>query len=100
MHERCEDERTPSTEWFADLDYSPEGNLLITKKHDPVPLCVVQDKVKRLLEEQKITTVSGQLPLPAGVTELSICCHSDIQGTVKIEKTVKAFVDTNNAQWA
>ncbi|CDO72567.1 hypothetical protein BN946_scf184983.g50 [Trametes cinnabarina] len=87
-------------EWFADLDYSPEGNLLITKKHDPVPLSVVQDRVKRLLEEQKITTVSGQLPLPAGVTEVSICCHSDTPGAVEITKTVKALVDVNNAQLA
>ncbi|OSD02242.1 lactam utilization protein lamb [Trametes coccinea BRFM310] len=87
-------------EWFADLDYSPEGKLIITKKHDPVPLRVVQDRVNRLLAEQQITTTAGHLPLAAGVREVSICCHSDTPGAVEIAKTVKALVDANNAQVA
>ena len=90
-------------EWFADLDYSAEGKLIITKcasifpvrllrfsvpnivswgsylcrKHDPVSEDAVKDRVNRLLQEQKITTVSGVLPLPDGVDDVSICCHSD-----------------------
>ncbi|CAA7263886.1 unnamed protein product [Cyclocybe aegerita] len=32
-------------EWFADLDYTAEGKLIITQKHDPVPLDVVQERV-------------------------------------------------------
>ncbi|KAI8976309.1 lactam utilization protein lamb [Trametes punicea] len=87
-------------EWFADLDYSPEGRLIITKKHDPVPLSVVKDRVTRLLEEQQITTTSGHLPLAPGVSEVSICCHSDTPGAVEIAKTVKALVDASNARLA
>ena len=91
-------------EWFADLNYSSEGKLIITKlsslpvcppvshpslfyvrpsplhlfrKHDPVPLNVVKDRVNALLGEKKITTVDGFVPLPEDVAEVSICCHSD-----------------------
>ncbi|RDX40071.1 LamB/YcsF family protein [Lentinus brumalis] len=87
-------------EWFADLDYSAEGKLIITKKHDPVPVDAVRDRVNRLLQEQKITTVSGALPLPDGVVEVSICCHSDTPGAVEIAQAVKALVDENNSKSA
>ncbi|KAM5532001.1 hypothetical protein V8D89_014335 [Ganoderma adspersum] len=85
-------------EWFADLDYSSEGKLLITKKHDPVPLSVVQDRVNSLLEERKVTTVGGFVPLPDDVDEVSICCHSDTPGAVEIAQEVKALVDQHNAR--
>ncbi|KAI0357271.1 lactam utilization protein lamb [Trametes cingulata] len=85
-------------EWFADLEYSPEGKLIITKKHDPVPPSTVRDRVTQLLEHQQITTTAGVLPLPAGVREVSICCHSDTPGAVEIAETVKALVDRNNEE--
>ncbi|PIL32083.1 hypothetical protein GSI_06788 [Ganoderma sinense ZZ0214-1] len=85
-------------EWFADLDYSADGKLLITKKHDPVPLDVVTDRVNDLLEERKITTVGGFVPLLEYVTEVSICCHSDTPGAVEIAQGVKALVDQHNAR--
>ncbi|KAI0739996.1 LamB/YcsF family protein [Daedaleopsis nitida] len=90
-------------EWFADLDYSAEGKLLITERsllHDAVPLREVKDRVNRLLDEKKITTVGGALPLSDGVSEVSICCHSDTPGAVEIAQAVKALVDKNNANLA
>ncbi|OBZ73033.1 Lactam utilization protein lamB [Grifola frondosa] len=83
-------------EWFADLEYSPEGKLIITKKHDLVPQTVIRDRVTKLLAECRITTTSGYLPLPEGVTDVSICCHSDTPGAVEITQTVKKLVDKNN----
>ncbi|KAF9475578.1 lamb YcsF family protein [Pholiota conissans] len=84
-------------EWFADLDYSAEGKLLITKKHDPVPLETVRDRVMRLLNEKKVTTVAGTyLPLGDNITEVSICCHSDTPGAVEIAQLVKHLVDESN----
>ncbi|PPQ76380.1 hypothetical protein CVT26_015388 [Gymnopilus dilepis] len=84
-------------EWFADLDYTPEGKLMITKKHDPVPLEVVRDRVMRLLNEKKVTTVGGDfLPLGNNVNEVTICCHSDTPGAVEIAQLVKSLVDESN----
>ncbi|KAF4622283.1 hypothetical protein D9613_009037 [Agrocybe pediades] len=84
-------------EWFADLDYSPEGKLLITKKHDPVSQDVVKDRVLRLLNEKLVTTVGGGfLPLGENVDEVSICCHSDTPGAAEIAQLVKKLVDESN----
>jgi len=85
-------------EWFADLEYSPEGKLLITKKHDPVPLNVIRARVKTILAEGLVTTKSGFIPLGQGVKEVSICCHSDTPGAVEIAQTVKTLVDESNSQ--
>jgi len=84
-------------EWFADLEYNPEGKLIITKKHDPVPLTTVRDRVTKLLTEGLVSTTSGFLPLGENISEVSICCHSDTPGAVGIAQTVKALVDANNA---
>lgn len=84
-------------EWFADLDYSPEGKLLITQKHESVSLDVVQERVIRLLNEKKVTTIAGTyLSLGEKVNEISICCHSDTPGAVEIAKLVKSLVDESN----
>ncbi|KAJ3520678.1 hypothetical protein NM688_g9129 [Phlebia brevispora] len=84
------------TEWFADLDYDANGKLLITKKHDPVPADKVRERVTTVLETKQVTTVAGLLPLPAGVQNLSICCHSDTPGAVEIARAVKSLVDVHN----
>lgn len=34
-------------------------------------------QVNKLLREGQVTTTAGFLPLASGVTEVSICCHSD-----------------------
>ncbi|KAI0046086.1 LamB/YcsF [Auriscalpium vulgare] len=84
-------------EWFADLEYSDEGKLLITKKHKPVELEDIRKRVKTLLDTRQITTESGALlPLPDDVEEVSICCHSDTPDAGKIAECVKKIVDDNN----
>ncbi|KJA16223.1 hypothetical protein HYPSUDRAFT_147989 [Hypholoma sublateritium FD-334 SS-4] len=74
-------------EWFADLDYSAEGKLLITK-------CV---RVTRILNEKKVTTIAGtHLSLGENIREVSICCHSDTPGAVEVAQLVKKLVDESN----
>ncbi|KAI0339187.1 lactam utilization protein lamb [Trametopsis cervina] len=85
-------------EWFADLEYSPEGKLLITREHTPVSQSTVRERVERLLTRREITTTSGALPFAADVQEVSICCHSDTPGAVEIATTVKTMVDIHNGK--
>ncbi|KDQ58292.1 hypothetical protein JAAARDRAFT_177492 [Jaapia argillacea MUCL 33604] len=86
-------------EWFADLDYSPEGKLLITKKHVPPTLDQVRKRVTAILANRQITTNAGTfIALPAGVEEVSICVHSDTPGAVEIAKLVKSLVDESNTK--
>jgi len=82
-------------EWFADLDYDPDGKLLITKKHVTVPLEEVRTRVTRILKERLVTTTSGNIAL-GDVSELSVCVHSDTPGAVKIAEVVKELVDRSN----
>ncbi|KAL0571379.1 hypothetical protein V5O48_010584 [Marasmius crinis-equi] len=84
-------------EWFADLDYSPEGKLLITKVHAHVTQDTVRNRVNTLLRDRKITTIDGQLlPFSMTVDEVSICCHSDTPGAVEVATLVKGIVDEHN----
>ncbi|KAL0947897.1 hypothetical protein HGRIS_010532 [Hohenbuehelia grisea] len=86
-------------EWFADLDYSPEGKLIITQKHDPIPHDVITKRVKNLLENGQVTTIDGTtIPLGVNVAEVSICCHSDTPGAVENAQLVKRLVDESNAR--
>ncbi|PAV19385.1 hypothetical protein PNOK_0431900 [Pyrrhoderma noxium] len=86
-------------EWFADLDYSPEGKLLITKKHDPLSLEEVESRVKRMLSDGLITTKNGTMPIAEGIQEISICVHSDTPGALEIAKLVKRLVDSSNTKY-
>ncbi|KZT66309.1 LamB/YcsF [Daedalea quercina L-15889] len=88
------------TEWYADMEYAPNGKLLITKKHDPIPLDVIKARVAKVLSDGLVTTNDGTfLPLGAqGITELCICVHSDTPGSVEIAQAVKAMVDKHNAR--
>ncbi|KAF7315126.1 Lactam utilization protein lamB [Mycena indigotica] len=88
-------------EWFADLDYDSEGRLLITKNHDPVSLDTVRERVRTstiIGIHREITTNKGTfLPLSEeGLEEVTICCHSDTPGAVKIAELVKCIVDQHN----
>ncbi|KAF5351418.1 hypothetical protein D9758_013505 [Tetrapyrgos nigripes] len=84
-------------EWFADLDYNPEGKLLITKIHTPVTHEEVEKRVRTLLETRRVTTNNGTLlPLGDHVDEVTVCCHSDTPGAIGIAKLVKSLVDESN----
>jgi len=83
-------------EWFADLYYSPEGKLLITKIHAPLGLDEIETRVKRVLSEGLVTTTAGTLPIGKGVHDVSICVHSDTPGSVEIAQLVKRLVDESN----
>lgn len=86
-------------EWFADLDYTSEGKLIITQKHEPVSLDVIRERVETLLKEHQVTTIEGTyIPLGENITDVSICCHSDTPGAVEVAQFVKHLVDESNRQ--
>ncbi|KAJ3795712.1 lactam utilization protein lamb [Lentinula aff. detonsa] len=84
-------------EWFADLEYSQSGDLLITQVHDPVKPDVIRNRVERLLNFHEISTNANTfIPLDYNIDEVTICCHSDTPGAVKNAELVKSIVDENN----
>ncbi|GHB18131.1 LamB/YcsF family protein [Salinicola rhizosphaerae] len=75
-------------EVFADRAYADNGNLLSRKLpgaviHDPE---VAADRVLRMLEEQAVTTVSGQR-IPLAID--SVCVHGDTPGAVEMAATLR-----------
>ncbi|CAF0965724.1 unnamed protein product [Didymodactylos carnosus] len=73
-------------EFFADLEYNPEGKLIITRQHDPIDLNKVIKHVQLALNERKILANDN-------TTEIfnrfdTICIHSDTPNSVDVAETV------------
>ncbi len=74
-------------EFFADLDYDPDGKLLITREHPVLDPQAVADKALRAVVEREVVTTSGTVkPVKAS----TICIHSDTPNVVEIAKAVRA----------
>ncbi|EEB99246.1 hypothetical protein MPER_01111, partial [Moniliophthora perniciosa FA553] len=74
---------------FADLDYSPEGKLIITQVHTHVTEETVRKRVHALLKDRRVTTIDGGfLPFGTDVDEVS--------GAVEVATLVKQLVDEHN----
>lgn len=72
-------------EMYGDLDYDPEGNLVITRHHKAHSPGVVAEKVLKMVQEGKVTATDGtEVPIEGN----SICLHSDTPGAVEILRAV------------
>jgi len=76
-------------EFFADLDYDGQGNLVISRTHkeaDPKPTV---DRCLRMLKDGKVKTLDGT---DIDIFANSICVHSDTPGaTDTLKELRKAF---------
>jgi UPF0271 protein len=80
------------TEVFADRAYEDSGLLVSRRKpgavlHDPK---LVAERVKRMVEEQAITSVSGKVKKVAIDT---VCIHGDTPAAVSLAKAVRQRLD-------
>ncbi len=80
-------------EYFADLDYDPEGSLLITRTHSQVDPELVEARIRAALEGKLLTNDGTSLPLKA----TTICIHSDTPNAADIAKRVAEILQ-NHAQ--
>jgi UPF0271 protein len=62
------------SEFYADLDYDGEGNLILSRVHDAVDPAHARDRVLRVMREQKVKTTAGR---DIAVKAATICVHSD-----------------------
>ena len=76
-------------EFYADLDYSDDGFVIITRDHPPVDTAKAAERCVRAVREGKTTSVSGK---DVAVRADAICVHSDTPNAVDIARTVKAAV--------
>ncbi|WP_375259012.1 5-oxoprolinase subunit PxpA [Citreimonas sp.] len=91
LHEEVYTERGVGflPEFFADLDYSDEGGLIITREHEAVEPELAARRAVEAVRDGKMTTVGGKT-LPAKAE--TVCIHSDTPNSVEIAKAVHTAV--------
>jgi len=73
------------SEYYADLDYRPDGSLIITREHAAFDPEASARKAVRAVTEGVATAVDGtEIPVRADC----VCVHSDTPNAVDLAKTV------------
>lgn len=91
LHEKIYTERGHGfiAEFYADLDYADDGNLIITREHGAKDATEAGARCLRAINDGKVTTVGGK-DIPAKVE--TICVHSDTPNAVEITSAVRSAV--------
>jgi UPF0271 protein len=73
-------------EFYADLDYDGDGNLILSRVHNAVDPAKASARVLRVIREHVVATTSGRdIPVKAA----TVCVHSDTPAAVAIAAEVK-----------
>src|SRR3984893_2956974 len=68
-------------EFYADLEYDGDGNLILSRVHDAVDPLKATARVLRVMREHVVTTTTGRdIPVRAA----TVCVHSDTPAAVAI----------------
>ncbi|MGJ5177516.1 LamB/YcsF family protein [Bradyrhizobium oligotrophicum] len=73
-------------EFYADLDYNPDGSLIVTREHDAKDATEAASRCLRAITDGITRTVAGN-DVPTGAD--SICVHSDTPNAVEITQAVR-----------
>ena len=68
-------------EFYADLDYDGDGNLILSRVHDAVDPVQATQRVLRVMREQVVRTTAGR---DIAVRATTVCVHSDTPASVAI----------------
>jgi 5-oxoprolinase (ATP-hydrolysing) subunit A len=68
-------------EFYADLEYDGNGNLILSRVHDAVDPSKATARVLRMIRDQVVTTTAG-FDIPVKAT--TVCVHSDTPSAVAI----------------
>ncbi len=76
-------------EYYADLEYTDAGGLIITREHPPVDAARAAGRCVRAIEVGLTESVGGH---DVKVGSETICVHSDTPNAVDVTKAVRAAV--------
>src|SRR5690348_6886174 len=69
------------SEFYADLEYDGDGNLILSRVHDAVDPFKAAARVLRVMRDGAVTTTAGKdIPVKA----MTVCVHSDTPSAVAI----------------
>ncbi len=89
VHEKVWGQRAAGflSEYYADLDYRPDGSLIITRVHDPFDPATSAERALRAVTEGVATAVDGtEIPVRADC----VCVHSDTPNAVELATAVRS----------
>jgi 5-oxoprolinase (ATP-hydrolysing) subunit A len=72
-------------EFYADLEYDAEGNLILSRVHDAVDPAQATARVLRVIREHVVRTTAGR-DIPVKAT--TVCVHSDTPAAPAIAETL------------
>ena len=76
-------------EYYADLDYTDAGGLIITREHPPVDAANAAARCVRAIQQGLTASVNG---VDVRVGSDSVCIHSDTPNAVEVTQAVRAAV--------
>ena len=79
-------------EFFSDLDYDGDGQLIITKKHDAPEVDKVVDKIDLAVTKGLVQSTTGDF-LPTSVE--TICVHSDTPNVIELSQAIAAYLNNS-----
>src|SRR5207253_7238699 len=68
-------------EFYADLEYDGDGNLILSRVHGAVDPLEAAMRVLRVIRDRAVTTTAGH-DIPVKAT--TVCVHSDTRSAVAI----------------
>jgi UPF0271 protein len=68
-------------EFYADLEYDDDGNLILSRVHDAVDPVKATARVLRVIEKRVVANTAGK-DIPVKAT--TVCVHSDTPAAVAI----------------
>jgi UPF0271 protein len=77
------------SEYYADLDYTDAGGLIITREHPPVDAANAAARCVRAIREGLTASING---VDVRVGSATICIHSDTPNAVEVTQAVRAAV--------
>ncbi len=91
VHERVYTERGLPfvAEFYADLDYTADGRIIITREHEAIDPAAAAVRTLRAVTEGRVTTIDGG---DIAVRADSVCVHSDTPGAVAVAEAVRRIL--------
>ncbi len=76
-------------EFYADLDYTAEGRVIITREHEAIDPAAAAARTLRAIAQGRVTTIDGG---DIAVRADSVCVHSDTPGAVAVAEAVRRIL--------
>ena len=76
-------------EFYADLDYTADGQIIITREHEAIDAAAAAARTRRAVSEGRVVAVDGT---DIAIRADSVCVHSDTPGAVAVAEAVRAIL--------